>query len=324
MIHRRELLIAAGLLIVIPRIAQAQSQNTIRRIGFLETLPMAANAANLDGFLAGMRKSNALEGRDFVIDYRSADGRINRFPELASELLRGKADLIVTRGTPATLAAKKATLSIPIVMTAVGDPIAVGLVISLARPGGNITGLTTLTPELEPKRLAILKELIPGLSRIAGLMYMANAGRVVAWERLESAARRLNIQSEVLDVRSPEDLSAAFNTAVRHGAGAVIIGFDGFTSANEGAIVELAAKYRMPAIYGSEAAGGLISYGLNYPDLYYRAAMYVQKIINGAKPADLPIEQPTKFELTVNMKTAKTLGIKVPQSILVQATKVIE
>jgi putative ABC transport system substrate-binding protein len=235
-------------------------------------------------------------------------------------------DLIVTRGTPATLAVKNATGTIPVVMTAAGDPVGSGIVPSLARPGGNVTGLSALNVEIYAKRVELLRELVPGLTRIAGLFNMSNPVLPLVWKEVERTARSLGIQPQLLDVRTPEDLGRAFDTATRQRAAALVVGLDGLTQANRRLIVDLAAKHRLPAIYGSGEfvfAGGLITYTVNFPHLYYRAATYVDKILKGAKPADLPVERPTKFELLINLKAAKALGLTIPQSLLQRAVNLL-
>jgi putative ABC transport system substrate-binding protein len=234
-------------------------------------------------------------------------------------------DLIVTRGTPAALAAKNATGTIPVVMTGVSDPVGQGVVASLARPGGNVTGLNTLISELFGKRVGLLKELVPGATRVAVLFNMGNPSSPPAWKEVETAARSLGIQPQLFDVRKAEDLGPAFESAIRQRADALVVGQDTLTQANQRLIVELAAKHRLPAIYASmEFAGGLVIYGVNYPDHYRRAATFADKIFKGAKPADLPIEQPTKFELVINTKTAKALGLTIPPLLLLRADQVIQ
>jgi putative ABC transport system substrate-binding protein len=315
----------AGGLLAAPLAAWAQQVGKIYRIGILETIPAAQNAAKLDGLRKGLRDLGYVEGRNLIIEYRSADGRAERFPDLASELVRLKVDLIVTRGTPAARAAKNATGTIPVVMAAMGEPLAV--VASLAHPGGNITGVTTFSTELTGKRIELLKEVVPNLSRVALLHNMGNPVGPPEWEETKTAARSLGVQAELLDVRSRDDLGRAFELAVRQHVDALVIGIDGLTQMHQQTIVDLVARNRLPAVYPDRAfvdAGGLIAYAVNYPDLYFRAAGLIDKIFKGAKPADLPVEQPTKFELVINLKTAKTLGLKIPQSVLLRADEVIQ
>ena len=305
--------------------ARAQHGGKVYRIGMLETVPAAQNAANLDALRKGLRDLGYVEGRNLVIEYRSADGRAERFPDLASELIRLKVDLIVTRGTPAAKAAKNATETIPVVMATMGDPRAI--VASFAAPGGNITGVTTFSTELTGKRIEILKELVPRLSRVALLHNMGNPAAPPEWEEITTAARSLGLQAELLDVRSQDDLDRAFGQAVRRHVDALVIGADGLTQMHQQTIVDLVARTRLPAAYPASEfveAGGLMAYAIRYPDLYYRFASFVDRIFKGAKPAELPVEQPTKFELVINMKTAKALGLTIPQSLLLRADEVIQ
>ena len=323
--ERRNFISGAVAVLAVPLAAEAQPTGKVYRIGILEAIPAAQNAANLGALRKGMRNLGYVEGRNLIIEYRSADGRAERFPDLASELVRLKVDLIVTRGTPAARAAKNATGTIPVVMATMGDPRAI--VASFARPGGNITGVTTFSTELTAKRIELLKELIPNLSRVALLHNMGNPAAPPEWEETKTAARSLGLQAELLDVRSQGDLGRAFELAVRQHVDALVIGIDGLTQMHQQAIVDLVAHNRLPAAHPARdfvEAGGLIAYGVNYPDLYFRFASFVDKIFKGAKPADLPVEQPTKFELVINLKTAKALGLTIPPSLLQRADHVIE
>jgi putative ABC transport system substrate-binding protein len=318
------------LVLAAPLAVEAQQPGKPRklyRIGMLETTPPAANAANLEAFRRGLRAFGYFEGQNLVIEYRSADGHPERFQELATELVRLKVDLIVTRGTPAALAAKRASGTIPVVMASSGDPVASGVVAGLAHPGGTLTGLSANATEIEGKRLELLRQLLPGASRIAGLFNMGNPVAPPQWKELEIAGRSLSLRVQLLDARKPEDLPGVFNEAITQRAEAVAIGLDTLFQANRELIVELAAKHRLPAMYQSREfvdVGGLIAYAVSYPHLYERAASFVDRIFKGAKPADLPIEQPTKFELVINLKTAKTLGLTIPPSLLLRADQVIE
>jgi putative tryptophan/tyrosine transport system substrate-binding protein len=315
----------ASALLAAPLAAHAQQAGKVFRIGILEAIPAAQNAANLEALRKGLRELGYVEGRNLIIEYRSADGRAERFPELASELVRLKADLIVTRGTPAARAAKGATATIPVVIATMGDPRA--MVASFARPGGNITGVTTFSTELTAKRIELLKELVPNLSRVALLHNMGNPAAPPEWEETKAAARSLGLQVELLDVRSEGDLGGAFERAVRQHVDALLIGADGFTQLHQQMIVDLAARNRLAASYPAREfveAGGLIAYAVNYPDLYFRFASFIDRIFNGAKPGELPVEQPTKFELVINLKTAKALGLTIPQSILLRADELIQ
>ncbi len=315
----------AGGFLAAPLAARAQQAGKVYRIGILEAIPAAQNAANLDALRKGLRDLGYVEGRTLIIEYRSADGRAERFPDLASELVRLKVDLIVTRGTPAARAAKNATETIPTVMATMGDPRAI--VASFARPGGNITGLTTFSTELTAKRIELLKELVPNLSRIALLHNMGNPAVPPEWEETKTAARSLGLQAELLDVRSQSDLGPAFERAVRQHVDALVIGADGLTQMHQQAIVDLVARNGLPAAYPARefvVAGGLLAYAVNYPDLYFRIASFVDKIFRGAKPGELPVEQPTKFELVINLKTAKALGLTIPQTMRLRADEVIQ
>ena len=315
----------AGGLLAAPLAARAQQVGKVYRIGILETIPAARNAANLDALRKGLRDLGYVEGRNLVLEYRSADGRAERFPDLAAELVRLKVDLIVSRGTPAARAVKKATETIPTVMATMGDPHAIAG--SFARPVGNITGVTTFSTELTGKRVELLKQLIPKLSRVGLLHNMGNPAAPPEWEETKTAARSLGLQAELLDVRSQDDLDGAFKLALRQHVDALLIGADGLTQMHQQTIVDLVTRNRLPAAYPAREfveAGGLIAYAVNYPDLYFRFASFIDKIFKGAKPADLPVEQPTKFELVLNLKTAKELGLTIPQSVLLRADVVIQ
>jgi len=325
-VRRRDFLVLAiGSAAALPILARAQQVPKVYRIGVLEPVPAAQNAANLDALRDGLRKLGYVEGRNLIIEYRSADGHEDRFPALASELANLKVDLIVTRGTPSVQAVKKVTSAIPVVMAAMGAPLLV--VDSLAHPGGNVTGMTTFSAELIGKRIELLKELIPNLSRLALLHNMGNPMSPPEWEDAKTAARALGLQVVLLDVRDEDELQHAFQSAMQQRVGALLIGADGLTQTHQRTIVDLAARHRLPAIHPSRdfvEIGGLIAYAVSYPNLYFRAASLVDKILRGAQPAELPVEQPTRFELVVNLETAKALGLAIPQSILVRADEVIE
>jgi ABC-type uncharacterized transport system substrate-binding protein len=319
----RRTFIASGLL-AIPLLIRAQAPRKVYRIGILESIPAARNEANLDALKRGLRELGYVEGRNLIVDYRSADGDAQRFPDLATELVRLNVDLIVTRGTPAANAAKAATQTIPVVMATMGDPRAI--VASFARPGGNVTGVTTFSTELTAKRIEILKELVPNLARVALLHNMGNPAAPPEWDETKAAARSLTAQAELLDVRREADIGPAFERAIRQRVDALVVGADGLTQAHQRTIIDLAARNKLPATYPARdfvEAGGLIAYAINYPDLYFRFARYADKIFKGAKPADLPVEQPSKFELVMNLATAKVLGLTVPQSLLLRADEVI-
>jgi len=324
--QRREFIaLLGGVAAAWPVGAQAQQAGKQYRIGMLETTGEAVKPADIGAFRKGLRDLGYVEGRNVIIEYRSADGRPERFPALAAELVGLNVDLIVTRGTPAAVAAKNATKTIPVVMAAIGDPLLV--VASLARPGSNITGLSAFVTDLMAKRVQLLKEIVPGLTRVAALLNMSNGSQSDQWKDIEATTHAMGVESQLLDVRKRSDIEPALDNASSQGANALIVGIDTLTQANQQLIIDLAMKHRLPAIYVSREfvdAGGLLAYGVNYPDLYRRAATLVNKIINGVKPADLPVEQPTKFELVINLKTAKALELSIPQGILLRADEVIE
>ena len=306
--------------------AEAQPVGKVYRIGILETRSTHLNAANLNAFRQALLALGYKEGQNLEIAYRSSDGRDERFPGLASELVGLKVDLILTRGTPAALAAKSATRTIPVVMASSGNPVGSGLVASLGRPGGNVTGLSSLDVEINAKRVELLREVLPRLTRLAGLFNMGNPSVPLQWKEVQRAARSLGIQPQLLDVRRPEDLARAFDAAAKERAEALIVALDGVTQGHLRPIAELAVKHRLPSIYAVREyadLGGLITYGHSERHQYQLAATFVDKIFKGAKPADLPVEQPTKFELVINLKTAKALGLTIPQSVLLRADQVI-
>jgi putative tryptophan/tyrosine transport system substrate-binding protein len=324
--RRRDFVIGLGCAAAAwPLAVSAQQAGKIYRIGILEAIPAARNTANLDALRKGLRDLGYVEGRNLLIEYRSADGRAERFSELASELVHLKVDLIVARGTPAATAAKNAAGTIPVVMATMGGP---GTIVeSFARPGANITGVITFSTELTAKRIEILKELVPSLSRVGLLHNMGNPAVPPEWEETKRAARALGLQAELLDVRSQDDLGRAFELAGRQHVDALVIGIDGLTQLHQQTIVDLAARHRLPAVYAAREfveAGGLIAYAVNYPDLYVRFASFADKIFKGAKPGELPVEQPTKFEVVINQKTAKTFGLTIPTTLLARADEVIE
>ena len=263
-----------------------------------------------------------------MIEYRWAEGRFDRLPDLAAELVRLKVDIIVALATPAAAAAKNATETIPIVMIGVGDPAGIGLIASLARPGGNVTGLSfSVGPEIIGKGLELLKETVPKVRRVAILSNPANPAQPLAMREVNVAARSLGVQLQLLEARGPNEFDGAFAAMAKERVGALLVVADGLFILHRTRLADLAARSRLPAIYGYREhveAGGLMSYGSSLRDLWRRAATYVDKILKGAKPADLPVEQPTKFELVVNLKTAKALGLTIPQSVLVRADEVIQ
>jgi putative ABC transport system substrate-binding protein len=308
--------------------AQAQQPKKVPRIGFLAaTSPTSGSPARSEAFREGLRELGYVEGKNIVIEYRYAEGKLDRLPALAAELVRLKVEVIVTAGGASTRPAKEATTAIPIVMAQDTDPVGNGFVASLARPGGNITGLSTLTPEISGKQLELLKEIVPKLSRVAVLGNSNNPGTAQALREMELAAGTLAVQLQFLEVRGPKDIETAFQAASKGHAGAVLVLTSPVATSQRAQIAELAAKSRLPAISTQSDymdAGGLMFYGPSITDLYRRAATYVDKILKGAKPADLPVEQPTKFEFVINLKTAKQIGLTIPPNVLARADKVIK
>ena len=327
MIDRRSFVVSiASCLVAASFVVEAQQSGKVWRVGVLEVVPAALDAANRKAFSDGLRELGYVEGRNLIIEYRSAEGRGDRVEGLAQELVRLNVDVIVVRSTPGTLAAKKATQSIPIVMAGAGDPVGSGIVQSLARPGANVTGLSSLTVDTEAKRLGLLRELLPGIARVVVMSNLSTPNSPPQLREIETAARSMGIQTRNFDLRKPEDLPPAFESASRLRTDALVVGQDGLLQAQRMVIAELAARYMLPAIYRSREfvdAGGLMAYGPSSIEIHRRAAGFVDKILKGAKPGDLPIEQPSKFELVINLKTAKALGITIPQSLVLRADEVI-
>jgi len=314
-------------LTIAPLVGEAQPATRVAQIGVLSSFSPAETAAWDQAFRQGLRDLGWVEGQNLKIEYRYARGRIDRLPDLAADLVRLKVDVMLTAVTPDALAAKNATRVIPIVMAAAGDVTVTGLVESLARPGGNITGLSQMNPELVGKRLELLKEIVPSLSRVAVLWNPEDKISALTWREIQFPARTLGIDLHSLEVRSPGDIGKAFEGALRVRAGALAIMPSPVFVTNLKRLADLAEKHRLPSIFHVPdfvTAGGLVTYGPNRPDLFRRAAAYVDKILKGAKPGDLPIEQPNTFELWLNLKTAKALGLTIPPSVLVRADHVIE
>jgi putative ABC transport system substrate-binding protein len=308
-------------------LAEAQQRGKIPRIGYMSQQSQAAESTRLEGFHAGLRDLGYVEEKNIAIEYRFADDKGDRLPDLAAELVRLKVNVMVGVGTQALQAAKQATTAIPIVFVGSTDPVALGLVASFARPGGNITGMTLGGPELYGKRLELLKETVPRLSRAAFLWNPANPAAHLALKETRASAQALGLQIQSLEVRGPNDIEDAFEAAIRARASALIVGQTPPMTTHRKQIVDLAVKSRLPAIYGQPEFvedGGLMSYATNFRELWRRAAYYVDRILKGTKPADLPVEQPTKFELVINLKTAKQIGLTIPPNVLVRADKVIK
>jgi putative ABC transport system substrate-binding protein len=322
------LMALSGSLLAAPIVTEAQQVTRIPRVGYLSPLTASVDASRSEAFRQGLRELGYTEGRNIAVEYRFADGNLDRLPALATELVALKVDVIIAAGGGLIgRAAKSATGTIPIVMTNVEDPVASGLVVSLARPGRNVTGLSALIPELSAKRLQIMKEMVSALPRVAVLWNSAYPEKATEFTQIQTAGKALGIQIQSLEVQSANEIDSALDAATRGRAGALLILPDPLTNTYQARIVDLAARRRLPTMFTQRPpvdAGGLMSYGPSYTDLFRRAATYVDKILKGAKPADLPVEQPTKFELVINLKTAKALGLMIPPSVLGRADEVIE
>ncbi len=308
-------------------VAQAQQPTKIPRISYLGIGSPSTIPDRIEAFRQGLRDLGYVEGKNIVIEWRWAEGKLDRLPALAAELVRLKVDIIVTSGSAPTRAAKEATSTIPIVMTNESDPVGTGFVASLARPGGNITGLSTLGPELSGKRLDLLKETVPRLSRVAVLGTSTDPGYAQVLKELELAARALKVKLQYLDVLDPKDIETAFRAAKKGRAEAVLVLSSSVLTSQRTQVIELAVKSRLPASYPRQEfveAGGLMTYGPSPTDLHRRAATFVDKILTGRTPADLPVEQPMKFEFIINLKAAKAIGLTIPPNALVRADKVIK
>lgn len=306
-------------------LAQAQQPAKVPKIGWLGSRSASAPAREL--FRRELRALGYVEGKTIALEYRYAEGKLDRLPALANELIRLEVDVLLTPATPAAVAAKNATRTIPIVFYTGLDPVAAGLVDSLARPGGNITGFTTMSAVLAGKRLELLKETIPNLTRVAALWNPQDATAAQAWKESQLPARELGLQLYSIEVSRAEDLAAAFKEAIMASCSALAVMASPFFFYNQEQVVDLAAKNRLPAIYPEGefvASGGLMSYGADRTEPYRRAAWMVDKILKGAQPADIPVEQPKKFEFVINLKTAKQIGLTIPQSVLYRANKVIK
>jgi len=309
-----------------PLAARAQQPGRLRTIGFLSGGGPAQNSQWIAAFIQRLRELGWVEGRTFAIEYRWGEARFERFDEFATELVRLKVDVILTQATQPVIAAKQATSTIPIVFVATGDPVGAGLVESLARPGGNVTGLSLQNPDLTGKRLELLREVVPALSRLAILFDVDNPSSIPVMSELQAAARALKLNLIVREIRRAEDIEPAFEP-LKNNADAIFVMGGPLAVANRTRIHTLATGMRLPAIYYTREyveAGGLMSYGPNLPDLYRRAGDFVDKILRGAKPSELPVEQPTKFDLIINLRTAKALGLTIPESFLLRADEVIE
>ncbi len=323
---RREFItLLGGVAATWPLAASAQSKTP--RIGFMGNSTAALEANLVDAFREGLREHGYEEGRNIVIEYRWADGNYERFPALVAELIAAKVEVIVTAGTPAALAMKKATTTVPLVMVAVGDPVGTGLVPSLARPGANLTGLSSVAPDLEGKRLQLLREVVPALSHVAMFINSLNPFHVSSMRQARAAAQTMGIKLQLHDIRKSEDLDDAFAAIRKERPDAVLILADRVFLHNRERMIDFIKEQRLPNVNAYKElveVGGLMSYGPSYEDMHKRAAIYVDKILKGAKPADLPIEQPSKFTFIVNLKAAKALGVTVPSQLLGLADELID
>jgi len=323
--NRRQFVAGAVGVLAHARTANAQSARRLPRVGFLNAASYAASTTRLEAFGKALREFGYTEGQNIAIDFRFADGKLERLPALAAELLRLKVDVIVAGGLPAARAAKQVTTTIPIVLQG-GDPVATGLVASLARPGGNVTGLSDAA-DVTTKRLQILTEVVPGLTRVALMLNTANATKSLVVRRADEMGRSLGVTVRPVDVKRPDDFERAFAAIARDRAGALLVPGDALFASHRKRLVQLAAKRRLPAMYATAEyaeVGGLMSYGTHLPDLYRRVVYFVDRILKGARPADLPIEQPTKYELVINLGTARALGVTLPQSVVLRADHVIQ
>jgi putative ABC transport system substrate-binding protein len=322
---RRAFLATAAGLLVAPLAAKAQQAGKVYRIGYLETAVVRPRA--WEAFRERLRQLGYTEGQTVAFETRSADGQLDRLPGLAADLVRRKVDVVVTAGSPAAQAAKNPTTNIPIVMATGGDPVGLGLVDTLARPGGNVTGLTTLSRELSGKRLEMLREALPRVSRMSMLWHRTSAIDGLLRRETEEAAQTLRIPFKAHGVDGPDEFARTFNAIVGDGAGAVLVATSTMFLVHRRELAELALRHRLPTVFAFREyaeAGGLMAYGPSYTELFQRAATYVDRILKGTKPADLPVEQPTKFELVINLKTAKALGLTIPPAVLARADEVIQ
>jgi ABC-type uncharacterized transport system substrate-binding protein len=306
--------------------AQDKKPGRVFRIGVLDPLPLSSNAPNMEQLRKGLRDAGYTEGQNLAIEYRASEGRAGRYQRIATELARLPVDVLVARGTPAALNARNATKEIPVVAIGVTDPAETGLVASLERPGGNVTGIAVLIKDVESRRVDVLRALAPKTKRIAALMNLGNPALIHAWKVMEEAARGFKLEAFVVDVRKPAQIAAAFESARARNADSVLVQIGALDPAQRQSVVELAARHRLPAIYTSRQyvdAGGLVSYGMDTPQLFYRAATFVDKVLKGAKPAELAMERPPKFELIINRKTLRSLDLVIPPDLLLRSNEIV-
>ena len=325
-IGRRKFLATLGGAAAWPLAARAQRASRVARIGFLGSTFASSWASRVEAFRSGLRNLGYVEGENIVIEFRWAEEKYDQLPRLAAELIRLKVNVLVTYGTPGTLVAKNATTTIPIVMVHSGDAVAAGIVASLARPGGNLTGMTYFLPELVAKRIEMLKDVVPSISQVAIPVKPDNAFFRTIFRALQTPAKSLDVRLQQINIPGPNDFADAFATMAKSGVDAAVIVEDAVFVSNARAIADLATMQRLPSAGFSEyaEAGGLIGYGIDFVEMYRRAGIFVDKILKGAKPADIPVEQATKFVVVINMKTAKALGLDVPPMLLARADEVIE
>jgi putative tryptophan/tyrosine transport system substrate-binding protein len=326
-ISRRTFLASGAAVLAAPLAAEAQQAGKVYRVGYLGNSSAYLEPDLVEALRQGLRNLSYVENQNIIIEYRWAEGKYDRFPSLVADLIQHQVDVIVTAGTPGTLAAKQATRTIPIVMAVSADAVGAGLVDSLARPGANVTGLTTMVQELEGKRVELLKNIVPRLSRIAVLKNPANPVMAIVFNEALTAARALHVTLEPVDIRAVDEFENTFATIAKARPGAILVLADRFLLAERKRIVMFAARQRLPAMYPYRefvTLGGLMSYSPNYAEAFRHAAVFVDKILKGAKPRDLPIEQPDTFQLVINLKTAKALGLTIPPSLLLRADQVIE
>ena len=324
-VQRRDFLVAVGAILAAPLVAQAQAAGKVPRVGFLFG-GAPGPSPDIDAFRQGLRERGYIDGLNIAIEYRFASGRVGQLPELAAELVRLNVEIIVAPSTPTALAAKQATSTIPIVFAIVADPVGAGLIANLARPGGNVTGLTSGSAELGGKRLELLRQVVPKASRLAVLYNPADPSNVLVLKELRESVATLGLILQPLEVREPGEFESAFLAMTQERANAMFGAAGVLTNEHKQVLVDLAAKHRIPAIWGHRQfvdAGGLMSYAVNRYHQIGQAGLYVDKILKGAKPRDLPVEQPTRYELVINLKTAKALGLNIPQSVLARADEVI-
>jgi putative tryptophan/tyrosine transport system substrate-binding protein len=320
-------ILVAVILCTVVAVAEAQQPKTIPRIGFLGIGSVSSITSRYEAFRQGLRELGYVEGQNIIIEWRFAEGKREELPALANDLVRLKVDVIVAAGTTATTPAKRATTTIPIVMAYSADPVGTGLVASLSRPGGNVTGLTEISPDLAGKRLELIREAVPRTTRVAVLWDGSRPANIDVLKEIDAAARAYGVRVQSLEVRSSNDFESAFRAATQQRASALIIPSGSLSNLHAPQIVSLALRSRLPSIWETKNyvdIGGLMSYGPSLDDLYHRAATYVDKILKGKKPADLPVEQPTKFEFIINLKTAKQIGLTIPPEVLARANKLIK